>query len=35
MAENDISKVSEALKKIGVGGITVLKVKGERKGYTS
>lgn len=31
MAENDISKVSEGLKKIGVGGITVLKVKGRGK----
>jgi nitrogen regulatory protein P-II 1 len=31
MAENDISKVSEGLKKIGVGGITAMKVKGRGK----
>jgi nitrogen regulatory protein P-II 1 len=28
MAQNDISKVSEGLKSIGVGGISVFKVKG-------
>ena len=31
MAENDISKVSEGLKRIGVGGVTALKVKGRGK----
>lgn len=31
MAENDVSKISEGLKKIGVGGLTVLKVKGRGK----
>jgi nitrogen regulatory protein P-II 1 len=31
MAGNDISKISEGLKKISVGGITVLKVKGRGK----
>ena len=31
MAENDISKVNEGLKTIGVGGVTVLKVKGRGK----
>jgi nitrogen regulatory protein P-II 1 len=31
MAENDIGKVSEGLKKIVVGGITVFKVKGRGK----
>jgi len=31
MADNDISKVSEGLKKIGVGGLTALKVKGRGK----
>jgi nitrogen regulatory protein P-II 1 len=31
MAENDISKVSEGLKKIVVGGVTVFKVKGRGK----
>jgi nitrogen regulatory protein P-II 1 len=31
MAENDIGKVSEGLKKISVGGITVFKVKGRGK----
>lgn len=31
MAENDIAKVSEGLKKIGVGGLTVFKVKGRGK----
>jgi len=31
MAENDISKVSEGLKRIRVGGVTALKVKGRGK----
>ena len=31
MAENDIAKVSDGLKKIGIGGLTVLKVKGRGK----
>lgn len=31
MVENDVSKISEALKKISVGGVTVLKVKGRGK----
>ena len=31
MAENDIAKVSEGLKKIGVGGLTVFKGKGRGK----
>src|SRR5262245_22596716 len=31
MAENNISKVSEGLKKIGVGGVTALKVKKQKK----
>ena len=31
MAENDIAKVSEGLKSIGVGGLTVFKVKGRGK----
>ncbi|MGE5820962.1 MAG: P-II family nitrogen regulator [Nitrososphaerota archaeon] len=31
MAENDITKVSEGLKKTGVGGLTVFKVKGRGK----
>ena len=31
MVENDVSKISEALKKIPVGGVTVLKVKGRGK----
>jgi nitrogen regulatory protein P-II 1 len=31
MADNDISKVSEGLKRIGVGGVTALKVKGRGK----
>jgi nitrogen regulatory protein P-II 1 len=31
MAENDVSKISEGLKSIGVGGLTVLKVKGRGK----
>jgi nitrogen regulatory protein P-II 1 len=31
MAENDISKVSEGLKRMGVGGVTALKVKGRGK----
>jgi nitrogen regulatory protein P-II 1 len=31
MAENDIGKVSEGLKKIVVGGVTVFKVKGRGK----
>ena len=31
MAENDIAKVSEGLKKTGIGGLTVFKVKGRGK----
>jgi nitrogen regulatory protein P-II 1 len=31
MVENDVSKISEALKKIAVGGVTVHKVKGRGK----
>ena len=31
MADNDIGKVSEGLKKMGVGGLTALKVKGRGK----
>lgn len=31
MAENDIAKVSDGLKKIGIGGLTVFKVKGRGK----
>lgn len=31
MAENDIVKVSEGLKKTGIGGLTVFKVKGRGK----
>lgn len=31
MAENDISNVSEGLKKIGIGGLTAFKVKGRGK----
>jgi nitrogen regulatory protein P-II 1 len=31
MAENDIAKVSEGLKRTGVGGLTVFKVKGRGK----
>ena len=34
MAENDIAKVSEGLKKTGVGGLTVFKVKGRGKNYS-
>jgi len=31
MAENDIAKVSEGLKSMGIGGLTVFKVKGRGK----
>jgi nitrogen regulatory protein P-II 1 len=31
MAENDIAKVSDGLKKIGIGGLTAFKVKGRGK----
>ena len=31
MAENDIARVSEGLKKTGIGGLTVFKVKGRGK----
>ena len=31
MAENDIAKVSEGLKKVGIGGLTIFKVKGRGK----
>ena len=35
MAENDIAKVSEGLKKIGVGGLTVFKLKRTWQNSTS
>ena len=31
MGENEISKISEGLKKIGIGGITAFKAKGRGK----
>ena len=31
MGENEISKISEGLKKIGIGGLTVFKAKGRGK----
>ncbi len=31
MGENEVSKISEGLKKIGIGGITAFKAKGRGK----
>ena len=33
MGENEISKISEGLKKIGIGGITAFKAKGREKPF--